>query len=574
MKYSARREIAFYGLALALAWGVRLAFLGRVPLSDVEASLALQALNLARGQEVLLGPHPAYLLLTGAWIWLFGAGEGVARFWPAVLGGLVVLTPLFFQRQLGRRAAIWLAFFLAFDPGLVAVSRQAGSMALVVTFVLFAAGLWLARRPVLAGIAGGLALLGGPQIWPVLLVLAITRWATGWRENPRRGAVQGVAQDQVQNTASDTVAIQERPAWHAVLWAALATVLLVGSLFFIFPRGLSAMAASLPAYFSVWTSSSGLSIGLLLAALLFYEIFPLVFGGFGMLSGRNHAFSRFLSVWAFAALALAIIPPGRSPEGLLWAVIPLLALAARQVDGLLRLPAGDRLPALGQAVLAAAILIFISLDMVTITDNIRIQRDAAPEMIALAGALVLLLATALLVAWGWSGRIAVFGVIYSLLAFLLVFNFSAAWNGAGLSKRGTAEIWRTGPQFVDADLLRSTLRNFETWNIHGKTAADVVIVDLESPALRWALRDIPRASYVNFLPSSVSPAMVITPDQQELGLAAEYRGQSLILGQQPGWAIIRPHEWVRWLYFREIPLDKQNLILWVRTDLFPDDPAE
>ena len=554
MKFSMRREIGLYGAALVLAWLLRFAFLGRAPLSEAEATLALQALGLARGQEMLLGPHPAYLLFSGAWMFLFGSGNAVARFWPALMGGLVALAPVFFRVQLGRRPALLLALFLAIDPGLVALSRQAGSQSLAVTFLLLALGLWLARRPAWAGAMAGLALLSGPQIWPGLLALGIALWAAGPCDLP----VQGPA------------AIDERPIWRTALWALLAVLLLAGTLFFVFPRGLSAMAASLPAYLAVWTTSSGLSLGLVLAALLFYAFLPVVFGLTGLLVGRRLELHRFLGAWALVALALALLPPGRTMEGLLWVVVPLWALTARQVDAYMRVPSGSRLTVIGQAVLATAILIFVSFDLQTISNSITAQQDYAPEMIALVGALVLLLATSLLVAWGWNGRSAGYGVLWSLMVILFVFTLSATWNASGLSGRGTAELWQTGPQFVDENLLTDTLQEFENWNINTTYPIDTAVVGVPSPALQWALRNTANVSYVDFLPATAAPAVVITPDQPELALSATYRGQNFVLGQQPTWYLILPYEWLRWLYYREAPLEKQPIILWARTDLFPE----
>jgi hypothetical protein len=33
--------------------------------------------------------------------------------------------------------------------------------------------------------------------------------------------------------------------------------------------------------------------------------------------------------------------------------------------------------------------------------------------------------------------------------------------------------------------------------------------------------------------------------------------------------LILPEEWIKWYAFREVPSEKQQIILWARTDLFP-----
>jgi hypothetical protein len=169
--------------------------------------------------------------------------------------------------------------------------------------------------------------------------------------------------------------------------------------------------------------------------------------------------------------------------------------------------------------------------------------------------------------------VALYGFLYSLLAVTLVFSISAAWNGAGLSRRGSAELWRAGSPFVDADLLQASVRTFERFNLNGVYDLNTTVVGLNSPALQWVLRDMDNVRFVNFLPASDAPGLVITADQPELGLAAEYRGQTFLLNQQPAWSGLEPYQWLRWFFFREAPLEQQVLVLWARTDLFPEDLA-
>ena len=170
-------EHALYLAAFLLALAVRFVNLGAMALPDAEANWALQALQLAHSGPLKAsfawGPQPGYLILTGLTFALFGAENGLARLWPALVGSLLVLMPFFFRRDLGKPAALILAFGLALDPGLAAVSRQAGGSMLALTFVLLALGAWRIRQPLLAGVCAALALLGGPSILLGVLGLAL-----------------------------------------------------------------------------------------------------------------------------------------------------------------------------------------------------------------------------------------------------------------------------------------------------------------------------------------------------------------------------------------------------------------
>jgi hypothetical protein len=59
-------EYSLYALALVLALAIRLLSLGSPALNDSEASWALQALDVAQGEQVALASQPAYVFLTGS----------------------------------------------------------------------------------------------------------------------------------------------------------------------------------------------------------------------------------------------------------------------------------------------------------------------------------------------------------------------------------------------------------------------------------------------------------------------------------------------------------------------------
>ena len=172
-----RHQTALYIIAFLLALAVRLIRLGTWTLTDLEAQWALQALGVAQGAHPALGSNPAYVLLTTIVFFFYGGGTNFwARFVPALAGSCLVFVPFLFRERLKPRPSLILAFFLAFDPGLVALSRQAGSSILAVTFVLFAWGFWQRKQSRLAGVFAGLALLSGASLWEGLLGLGLT-WA-------------------------------------------------------------------------------------------------------------------------------------------------------------------------------------------------------------------------------------------------------------------------------------------------------------------------------------------------------------------------------------------------------------
>ena len=169
-----KNEGWLYWLAFLIALGFRLIQLGASPLTDSEATLALQALQIAQGKAPLLVSQPGYILFTSTLFAVINATNFMARFVPAVVGSALVFAPYFFREKIKPRPALILAFLFALDPGLVALSRQANGTILAVTFLLFAWAMWRNRRAIPAGIFAGLALLFGPSLWAGLLVLGLT----------------------------------------------------------------------------------------------------------------------------------------------------------------------------------------------------------------------------------------------------------------------------------------------------------------------------------------------------------------------------------------------------------------
>src|SRR5512138_2192460 len=171
---STQNKVWLYWLAFLIALGFRLILLGASPLTDSEATLALQALHIAQGKAPLLDAQPGYILFTSILFAVINSTNFMARLLPALAGSALVFAPYFFREKIKPEPALILAFLFAIDPGLVALSRQANGTILAVTFLLFAWGMWLNRRLVPAGVFAGLALLSGTSLWAGLLVLGLT----------------------------------------------------------------------------------------------------------------------------------------------------------------------------------------------------------------------------------------------------------------------------------------------------------------------------------------------------------------------------------------------------------------
>lgn len=607
-RFQIKTETTLYLSAFLLAVAFRFAGLGTLPLSDAEAEWALQAFHLAQGTRPLLGPQPVYVLPTGSLFFLFGTTNFLARLLPALTGSLLTALPFLFRERLKPPPGLLLAFFLALDPGLIALSRQAGGPMPALAFTLLAWAFWWKGHPRMAGALAGLALLSGPALWPGLLGMGLA-WGVWQVSQPERHqevrptAPAGQEKDGEAPLATpppstlrvlrgeDTgrgMGWMRHTGLRPALTAGAATILLGGTLFFLSPNGLSAWLLSLPAWLSGWGRSSAVPVERLLFALVVYQPLALIFGLIAILRGAWQGRRRCirLGVWFGIALLLALLYPARQVSDLAWALIPLWALAALELSNHLRIFPEERREAIGMGLLVALFLVFAWLNYTSIaldplsaanamTNSIQfggkiIFENLPPIRYLLLGSvLVLLVVSVLLVALGWSARIARLASVWGLAAALTVYALGVAWGATGLRTPDGWELWQPPTRPAQADLLLATINELFEWNGGDGQSQEVTLSGLDSPALSWLLREH-KVQSVTALDLQQAPAIVLTAEQESLNIPSAYRGQDFAWQQSPSWDILTKNDWVRWSVFRKLPYTADTVIVWARADLFPD----
>jgi hypothetical protein len=579
-----RNEPLLYFLAFCVALLVRLYQLGALSLGDVEAAWALQASGVAQGIRPLLEPQPVYIALTSVLFFLFGETNFLARFLPAVSGSLLVLVVYHFRDRLKPIPGIILALFLALDPGLIALSRQAGSVMPALTFTLLGWAFWSKRRTRLAGVMIGLALLSGPAFWMGVLGLALA-WLV------RRAMERSPAEDKQPRKKAGTnrnfVNISFEDIKPALLYGG-ATILFGGTLFFLSPSGLSAWISSLPVYLHGWMVGSGVPAGRLLWALVVYQPLALIFGVAGLVRGwyRRNPLRMQLSLWVLMALFLGILYPARQLGDLAWVLVPLWALAAQELEQHTRIEFEERRDVTGVALLVVLLLVFswlnyagIALDPlnpanlspngIQVGGNVLLQNLPPTRYLLLLSVLLLLVISLVLVALGWSARIARLGTVWGLMIALGVYSLGVSCGATGLRTPDGWELWWPAARPDQSDLLLETVGDLSDWSAGDAKAQSVTLLGLESTALQWLLRGrvvLP----VTALDVQQTPPIVISPEVDSLGLPVPYRGQDFVWRKSPSWDALTVPDWVRWSVFRTLPSDKEIVIVWVRSDLFPD----
>lgn len=562
-----------YALAFFIALFVRLIGLGAMPLTDAEAAPALQALRLSQSASPVLDPHPLYILSTSLLFLLYGGGTNfLARFIPALIGSLLVLAPLLFDNRLKPRPSLILAFFLALDPGLVAISRQAASPILAIAFLVFAVGFINKEKYNLAAVSAALALLSGPSVWFGLLGIGIAfAIAQLFKSKPAEKQETSNEVRETLNVERSTSNLQPFNLQPSNLLTFALTFILAGTLFFTAPGGIGVAFSSIPAFLQTWRAPSNVTQGMLITSLLVYQPFALLLASIALIRGWANGLRRIvlLSIWLFVALLLVVFLPARQMADLAWMLLPLNALASLELARHFTVFPEERREVIGVVFLTVFIWVFAWLGFA----GINYLQVATPNYNLRAGMLIgsifLLMVSLVLVAAGWSIRIARLGGIWGMAVCLGVLSLGGLFGSAGLRGIAFPEMWWQPNIPTQAALLRETISQVSEFGRGNDHAATVAIMGIKSPAIEWALRENP-VQVVDSLDVTTTPDFVVTSYEINPQLASAYRGQDFIWRQTPLWGFADLPSWLRWVSLRQMPQTQEVIILWAKSDLFLD----
>jgi uncharacterized protein (TIGR03663 family) len=550
-------EMALYvGLAV-LALGVRLAALGRFPLSTSEASTALAAWRAARGGEWRPESYSPLLFDANLLLfWLARAGDGAARLVPALAGAALVALPYAVRRTVGRAAALVMATLLAFAPGWVFHARTndwpivaaALAAALLVAVDRYRQS-GLAPDARLVALALGLGLAAGPGIITPLLAAGVYAllWARGHSLLGRarlRGLVLGAVTRE--------------------------NLLLVGGVFVAFgsalwvnPGGIGAAANLAWRWFGALPPEpSGPAWSALPVTLLTYEFLTVALAAVGAVAGlrRRDPLDQFLVAWAALALLLGSLLGHRGPEWLLDVLLPLVVLAGRGGAHLWEALRGDV-----TAADVVALVVALALGTFALLE-IAAYLHTAQQPFLVYGLFVLgTLALAWAGFWLWGQPLQAARVGVTAIALLAV----------GLTVRATTAVaYQTGrdpreplvgraalPDVRDMEALVTLLSDRMTGD---QRALDVAYERDLDPWLGWYLREYPAARGAAGLRSGAT-VLVMADAEGDPGPAG-YVGQRFILAETWPQQALSIREYLRWFLYRAPvgEVERSYLHVWVQ----------
>lgn len=558
-------EHILFGTAILVAGIVRFLNLGAAPLNESEARLAMDAWQLAQS-AIETGtfnpaPYPLYILVTSLFFSLFETTNFLARLLPALAGMSLLLVPILLCKPLGKPAALLLAFGLAIDPGLVVASRLASGPMMALAFGLLALITWQQDHPRWAGFLGALFLLSGPHAFQGILIGLVTGALFRLVIRP---ATLVNKQDHFDDRSSKDF-IQG-------IGVLAISLLVIGTLFLQVPQGISALANSFLTYFKGWIGFSDIPVGRFIAALAIYQPVALIFAvvSIGMILYRRRVdtIDLLMIFWAGIGLLHGLIYPYRQTLDLVWVLVPIWFLAARVLARLLDLRQ-PQLAVYGQALLIILLAGLMWFNLAGFGRTAPQMNSSLARLFLMAGVILLIAITTILVSMGWSWQNGKHGLILGILGAGSLYLFSAVWGSSQVRANLPSELWYAGGAGDQTALFEKSVRDISVWKTGFPNRIDIT-VNSDSPSIQWALRNFEQIRITHKIPSQELPAIIITPQaEQPPALTAAYRGQDFIWWTYPGWEGSLPGNVAAWLTFRDAPLIQEQIILWVRSDLFP-----
>jgi hypothetical protein len=310
----------------------------------------------------------------------------------------------------------------------------------------------------------------------------------------------------------------------------------------------------------------------LLAAIIFYAVLALVFGLVAAIRGwvQKQNTARVLSVWLLIALMLPMLMPGRQVSDVAWALLPLWTLTGLELARYAH-RREQWLISLAQAAAVVVLLVIVWLTLAALDSALP---EAVQSYWIVTGAAVMIgVLVTLLVYFGWSWQVARDGLVWGLVVGLGTYCLASVIGISQVRPSSPQEWWLPVPTTRYADLLDITLKDLALSQTGHADFLEVVSI-VQAPSLRWVLRDTTGVSYADSLDSETTPSIVITRADEYAGLRQDlYRGQDFGWWDFPGWGGALPWEPIKWLTSRDAVVVTEGVIVWVRLDLFPDEPV-
>jgi hypothetical protein len=350
--------------------------------------------------------------------------------------------------------------------------------------------------------------------------------------------------------------------------AAVITFVVVATGFLLRPEGFGAALRLLPAWLGQFSAPSLPA----LRALLGYEPAVLLLGLpaiiWALLAHGRRA--RPLVVWLAGLLLIVLLQPEHIVNAAAvtlpayW-LVGLFAAALAVAHDATRANRSTTFFVAGTLVGLGALLLAV----IGRLARLGLLNGQNGTLIGLASLAFVLAALAVVVALAWDSSSARRGAFVGLAALLLFWQWGAARQLSRVGANDPREQWVSDGTAADAREMVTLLTRISRQAANSDRDL-TIFSQVDSPVLRWYLRDFPGYRAGAAVPVDAAADVVITPADAEPLLSSDYFGADFGLEQREIAAGPRAvADALRWWLFREsnLPVETQRVVVWVRSDL-------
>lgn len=356
--------------------------------------------------------------------------------------------------------------------------------------------------------------------------------------------------------------------------SALITVTMVSSIFMTNPAVISGLGAGIVEYFSSWRQIETMTLSTYMLVWILLQFPAVILGIWGLIVGikeKSKIFS-FLGFWWVVGLFLVVLNPSHSIWSLVLADLPLFILCSLQITRLIDgMKIQSKVVVTIETMITFSLIIFSTINFLNLVnfppaDDVLLRNRLLGTLLPLG----LWIAFSALLAWGWDNPSTRSGLVIGLGVLLFGLLAGSGWKAAGLGSQPHNEFFVSG-SYVSGKLdVKQTLSDIARWNNGEATRIDVDLAGISSPSLEWFLRDIEKVTKNLVFPVTYTPSVVISGMDSIVNSQALYRGKTIIWSVRPDLENLTWQDWVKWFFNRSIPENQNNILLWVRNDLFKD----
>jgi len=543
----------------------RLIQLGNLPLSDSEAIITLQALNQIKGNFVYPHTDQTFLVNVQSVLFsLFGSGNFISRFIPALFGSFLIFIPFLFRNYFNRRAMIILAFWIAISPTMISVSRQVDSTMIFLVSILLFIYFFFNKSIILSSIFLVLSILCGKIFFMVLFPAGISILYVYLFTNKEISSHYHDFMNQLRSFE-----------WIKFVIFSIIGYALLSTFGFIFPRQLSGIGYGITNYINSWSQIGTITLADLTRGLFFYEFSALIFGlaGVVFLLRKFQAGGLFVVGFITINIVQLVLIADKNVIYNSLIIFPLMVAGAFFINHNYSIDNQNKVKVLIVTFISFSIIVFITLAFMSMMNNTyQTEQENVMRLIFIIAGFGLIIGAGLLAGWAISWEIAGKSFLYLFLIIFLVFTVSSSINASGLRTPYHNEILYQTPIPLDAYLLVSTLEDYSEWNYGEKNSIKVFVLDDQPPSLIWALRDFSNIDFGKLVPMDEKIDVIITSNSYNLERGDSFRGQDFLWISKPDWTNMSSKEFAQWFFTRRAPQDllsQQSTILWIKNSLFP-----